>query len=59
MGDIESDIPIALTRPEGIPGQWRVLVEESEWLETDPELGRDHPEGAWEGRLVFADSFEL
>jgi hypothetical protein len=59
VGEIESDVPIALTRPEGSPGQWRVLVEESERLETDPMRGRDHPEGAWEGRLVFADSFEL
>ena len=59
VGEIESDVPIALTRPEGSPGQWRVLVEESERLETDSAPWEAHVDGPWEGRLVFADSFEL
>jgi hypothetical protein len=58
VGTIAAPEPIALTRPEGDVSGWRVLVEEWERLPTDPAEGQN-PEEAWEGRMVFADSFEL
>lgn len=60
VGELGAGEPIELTRPGDGPGDWRVMVEEWERLETDPDPARPAASPLpWEQRLIYADSFEL
>ena len=58
--DIESPESIPLSTPTDRPATWRVVVEEWERFEGDPDddPNSDGP-GRWEQRLVFADEVYL
>ncbi|QEW03478.1 hypothetical protein [Microbacterium lushaniae] len=58
--DIDSPEAIPLTTPTDRPATWRVVVEEWERFEGDPDGDPNSGEpGRWEQRLVFADEVYL
>ena len=62
VGELDAGETITVVRPGGEPGEWRVAIEEWEWLEADPP-----PSGiydmllrpAYETRLIYADEIHL
>ncbi len=57
VGELDAGVRIPASRPESGAGNWRVVIEEWERLESDPDVGSNAPH--WENRLIYADAFDL
>jgi hypothetical protein len=57
VGELDAGVRIAVTRPGSKTGNWRVIIEEWERLESDPDPVSGAPQ--WEQRLIYADTIAL